>query len=736
MPGQVIMGKDPNGKFRDIGCDLDGNLKCELTSSIDVAIGEVEMIGTANVDGSGGKRNAVVNSVGAMSVTQDQAMGQPNNIGDGSNMLRTMQYGYDQSAGQQRPLKVDGDGHLQIDVLSGGGGDATAANQTTGNASLATIAGDTTSLDTKITSGNQGNISTGHQVLPYAYAQSSSNFVPIEVNSVGHMETHIHGNTAADGSGTAKSLLVDTAGHLQVDIASGGGGDASAANQSTMITHLSEIEGAVETLEACVTSDKVNVRFEAGDLNIGNVDVVSSVLPTGAATSALQGGGLPAALDSGSLKVAIQSGNISGFATSTLQGGGLPAALTGSGNLKVAVEEGAITGFATSANQSTANGHLSEIEGAVETLEACVTSDKVNVRFEAGDLNIGNVDVASSVLPTGAATSALQGGGLPAALDSGSLKVAIQSGNISGFSTSTLQGGGLPAALTGSGNLKVAVEEGAISGFSTSTLQGGGLPAALTGSGNLKVSVEEGAISGFATSANQSTAIGHLSEIEGAVETLEACVTSDKVNVRFEAGDLNIGNVDVASSVLPTGASTESSLTAMSAKLPASLGQKANASSLSICRSSTAGAFDLSARTTIGTASTTTKLLCDSAGQLRTKHHSNTNNTTHQSGTSISASGGTVNFGLNTDSSYCVIHLQVDTSDSGFLTDLFVRQSADNSKFFLTHKFPLNDWVIGNPSGTVYFQKVKLETPTDYVQIINFEAQANKVQILVNTGRD
>jgi len=31
---------------------------------------------------------------------------------------------------------------------------------------------------------------------------------------------------------------------------SGGGGDASSANQDTMITHLSEVEGAVETLEA------------------------------------------------------------------------------------------------------------------------------------------------------------------------------------------------------------------------------------------------------------------------------------------------------------------------------------------------------------------------------------------------------------------------------------------------------------------------------------------------------
>jgi hypothetical protein len=63
-------------------------------------------------------------------------------------------------------------------------------------------------------------------------------------------------------------------------------------------------------------------------------------------------------------------------------------------------------------------------------------------------------------------------------------------------------------------------------------------------------------------------------------------------------------------------ASDQSAVATSSAQLPASLGQKANASSLSICRSTTAGAFDLSARTTIATAGTSTKLLCDSDGKL------------------------------------------------------------------------------------------------------------------------
>ena len=64
--------------------------------------------------------------------------------------------------------------------------------------------------------------------------------------------------------------------------------------------------------------------------------------------------------------------------------------------------------------------------------------------------------------------------------------------------------------------------------------------------------------------------------------------------------------------------SADGTLIASSTQLPTTLGQKANASSISTCRSTTAGAYDLSARTTIATASTSTKLLCDSNGVLST----------------------------------------------------------------------------------------------------------------------
>ena len=70
------------------------------------------------------------------------------------------------------------------------------------------------------------------------------------------------------------------------------------------------------------------------------------------------------------------------------------------------------------------------------------------------------------------------------------------------------------------------------------TTLNGGLPTALTASGNLKVSIEESSAGGDASAANQSTMITHLSEIEGAVETLEACVSGSELQVDIVGGNI------------------------------------------------------------------------------------------------------------------------------------------------------------------------------------------------------
>ena len=156
--------------------------------------------------------------------------------------------------------------------------------------------------------------------------------------------------------GKGRALKVDASGNLDVNVVSmSGGGDASAANQTTMIGHLSTIEGDTTSIDGKITA-----------CNTGAVVISSSALPSGAATSSLQGAGLPASLSTGS-------------------------------NLKVSIEEGQITGFATSANQSTANTSLATIAGDTTSLDGKVTA-----------CNTGAVVISSSALPSGAATASNQ----------------------------------------------------------------------------------------------------------------------------------------------------------------------------------------------------------------------------------------------------------------------------------------------------------------------------------------
>jgi len=283
MSGTVIMGLSPTGKYKDLKCDADGNLRAELTSSIDVAIGDVEMIANTNKDGSGTR-------------------------------LHTL---------------CDADGRLQVDVVSSSlhTGAATSALQTSGNTTL-------TSLDGKITKGKDATAAGAElqQVLMYGkkpdgtlqpletngdrllvdmlelaasgkittstalssiqvcgFDDTSSKFKTLNVDTAGQqyvldqqgrfgMTTGINAQTTLGGSihetkqvvncglddptnaTKITPMKVDNNGNLQVAVVSmSGGGDASAANQTTAINHLNEIEGAVETIEACVTSDKLAV---------------------------------------------------------------------------------------------------------------------------------------------------------------------------------------------------------------------------------------------------------------------------------------------------------------------------------------------------------------------------------------------------------------------------------------------------------------------------------------------
>jgi len=100
--------------------------------------------------------------------------------------------------------------------------------------------------------------------------------------------------------------------------------------------------------------------------------------------------------------------------------------------------------------------------------------------------------------------------------------------------------------------------------------------------------------------------------------TLDALRTDAAGHLEVVVDDFVKGQDTMLNSFPVVIASDQSDVSINAPQLPASLGQKANSNSLSICRSTTTGAFDLSARTTIATAGTSTKLLCDSDGVLQT----------------------------------------------------------------------------------------------------------------------
>tara|TARA_R110002126_G_scaffold13154_3_gene57468 strand:+ start:161 stop:1708 length:1548 start_codon:yes stop_codon:yes gene_type:complete len=144
-----------------------------------------------------------------------------------------------------------------------------------------------------------------------------------------------------------------------------------------------------------------------------------------------------------------------------------------------------------------------------------------------------------------------------------------------------------------------------------------------TNTANINVNVGDVEINVADMEALQTTTNSLLSTIDGVLDVNVGQLTAidnvlDNSLVKLGEIDTAIDTIDtVLDASLVKHTNNETLITAMSAKLPASLGQKANANSISTCRSSTAGAYDLSARTTIATASTNTKLLCDSEGHLQ-----------------------------------------------------------------------------------------------------------------------
>jgi len=396
---------------------------------------------------------------------------------------------------------------------------------------------------------------------------ANDNYVPISVDSSGHLDIDVQvadlvmrANVGNDGAGTDRTVKCDSNGELltQTTLAAGHG-LATEAKQDTINTSVGTINstlgdtnskidamrgssdlGAINTNLTNIEAHQGNIENNLSSIqstvssNKLQVDIVSSALPTGAATQstladieAHQGNiennlsSIQSTVSSNKLQVDVITNSDSTKATSTNQStmitalNSLAGCVSGS-ELQVDIVSGGGGGGggdATAANQTTMIGHLSEIEGAVETIETCVSGTELQV------------DVVSSALPSGAATAVNQ--------------------TTANTSLSNIDGKVATQTTLASIDGKVATETT--------------LAAAEVHLGNIDTQTSS-IQSNVSTSSNQSTMITHLSEIEGAVETVEACVASNRLAVDTNNADhgtlatltVNTGATGMNSAILNT----------------------------------------------------------------------------------------------------------------------------------------------------------------------------------------
>lgn len=190
-------------------------------------------------------------------------------------------HAFDASNKRVKPVAVDTDGHLQVDVVSmTGGGDATAANQVTNHGKLDSVITKLGEIDTVLdainnSSGAAGNLEGIRQAL-LSDVQGKLDHISDDIDgvdatlgttnskldtldgSVNTIEACVSANELAVSHGALTELAAAlNSSKLDVNIASDGASLATSANQSTTNTHLNDIKGThYQDGDAIAASDK------------------------------------------------------------------------------------------------------------------------------------------------------------------------------------------------------------------------------------------------------------------------------------------------------------------------------------------------------------------------------------------------------------------------------------------------------------------------------------------------
>jgi len=193
----------------------------------------------------------------------------------------------------------------------------------------------------------------------------------------------------------------DAASPLPVTLSGGGGGgDATAANQTTMIGHLADIETAVQGTLA--------------------VSAASLPLPSGASSAANQA--------TGNTSLASIDGKITACDTGSISGTVAVSAVSGN----VAITAAALplpSGASSAANQATGNTSLASIDGKITACDTGSISGTVAVSAVSGNVA---VTAAALPLPSGASSAANQATGNTSLASIDGKITACDTGSISG----------------------------------------------------------------------------------------------------------------------------------------------------------------------------------------------------------------------------------------------------------------------------------------------------------------
>ena len=296
-------------------------------------------------------------------------------------MSGVVQLGLNYATNEVKAISVNANGELEMTAEIDSSGLATSANQTNGTQKCRAMGGETDGTQQQLLTSNNGTLQTFDGEV-WGKASQIANQTALsntqEQTIIANQTNNTQSSKCMGNFGGAQvQIKVDTNGVVETSGGGGGGGGTQFAGGAALV--------ATGTGTAMIGRDSGNVaRLVATDAN-GHIEIVSSTgagvalesaQTTGNASLATIAGdttsldGKVTACNTGA--VVISSNSDTTKATSTLQSAG-NAILTTIDTSCSSIQ----SNVATSALQGTANGHLSEIEGAVETLELCVSSNEL-----------------------------------------------------------------------------------------------------------------------------------------------------------------------------------------------------------------------------------------------------------------------------------------------------------------------------------------------------------------------